>query len=53
MMWWNFVARDRDELTAAYLAWVDRDERYGTVTSSLAAIDAPVPFWLHGERAPA
>ena len=53
IMWWNFVARDRDELTAAYLAWVERDERYGTVASSLAAIDAPVPFWLHGERAPA
>ncbi|MDE2281789.1 MAG: pirin family protein [Actinomycetales bacterium] len=51
-MWWNFVARNRDELTAAYFAWVERDERYGTVASPLAAIDAPVPFWLHSERAP-
>lgn len=51
LMWWNFVARTRDELTAAYLAWVDRDDRYGSVASTLAPIDAPVPFWLHGEHA--
>ncbi len=50
MMWWNFVARTREELTVAYLAWVDRAERFGSVRSALAPIDAPVPFWLHGER---
>ena len=50
-MWWNFVARNRDELTAAYLAWVDRDERFGTVASTLAPIDAPVPFWLRAGEA--
>ncbi len=50
MMWWNFVARSRDELTAAYLAWAGRDERFGKVSSRFASIDAPVPFWLHGER---
>ena len=51
MMWWNFVARNRDELTAAYHAWLDRGERFGSVASGFAPIDAPIPFWLHGERA--
>jgi hypothetical protein len=50
LMWWNFVARSRDELSDAYLAWIDRAERFGSVTSAFAPIDAPVPFWLHGER---
>jgi quercetin 2,3-dioxygenase len=45
-MWWNFVARDRTELTAAYRAWEDRTERFGTVPSKLARIDAPRPPWL-------
>ena len=48
-MWWNFVARSRDELTIAYLDWKNRDERFGTVASALASIDAPVPFWLRAE----
>ena len=46
-MWWNFVARDRDELTAAWRAWQDRDtDRFGDVPSELARIDAPRPPWL-------
>lgn len=45
-MWWNFVARDRDELTAAYEDWRDRTDRFGDVPSSLERIDAPVPPWL-------
>ena len=48
-MWWNFVARNRDELTEAYRAWANRDERFGTVASPLAEIDAPVPYWLRAE----
>lgn len=46
VMWWNFVARDRDEIAAAYAAWRDRDERFGGVDSRLARIPAPVPPWL-------
>ncbi len=50
LMWWNFVARQRDELEAAYRSWATRDGRFGVLTSALAPIEAPVPFWLraHG-----
>jgi redox-sensitive bicupin YhaK (pirin superfamily) len=45
-MWWNFVARDRDELTRAWRDWNDRTERFGTVASPLARIEAPAPPWV-------
>jgi redox-sensitive bicupin YhaK (pirin superfamily) len=45
-MWWNFVARDRDELTAAWHDWQDRTDRFGEVASQLARIDAPPPPWV-------
>ncbi len=45
MMWWNFVARSRDELDAAYRSWRDGEERFGRVRSTLPTIGAPVPFW--------
>lgn len=44
-MWWNFVARTRHEIDAAYDAWVHGDERFSTVTSDLARIGAPTPYW--------
>ncbi|MFT4298079.1 MAG: hypothetical protein QM597_00335 [Aeromicrobium sp.] len=34
VMWWNFVARDHDEIVAAREAWMDRDAaaaRFGRV----------------------
>jgi redox-sensitive bicupin YhaK (pirin superfamily) len=46
-VWWNFVLRSQDEVTEAYSAWHDSDDRFGTVASALARIDAPVPPWLH------
>jgi len=46
MMWWNFVARDRDEITDAWRSWNSRDERFGQVASPLARIEAPAPPWL-------
>ena len=46
VMWWNFVARDRDEITDAWRSWNARDERFGTVASPLARIEAPAPPWL-------
>ena len=45
-MWWNFVARDRDEVTAAWREWRDRTDRFGEVPSSLEGIEAPVPPWV-------
>lgn len=44
-MWWNFVGRNHDELTAAYRDWQRDDERFGTVASELARIPAPAPPW--------
>jgi len=46
-MWWNFVARSKEEITEAWKAWQGHDlERFGTVPSKLARIDAPAPPWL-------
>ncbi|MDH5505114.1 MAG: pirin family protein [Acidimicrobiia bacterium] len=46
-MWWNFVARTRDELTEAWQDWQNRNtDRFGEVNSSLARIDAPPPPWI-------
>lgn len=45
-MWWNFVARSREELTAAWRDWQRRSERFGEVASRSARIDAPRPPWL-------
>jgi redox-sensitive bicupin YhaK (pirin superfamily) len=45
-MWWNFVARDRDELTRAWRDWNERTERFGHVASPLARIEAPPPPWV-------
>jgi quercetin 2,3-dioxygenase len=45
-MWWNFVARDRDEITAAWRSWNARDERFGHVASPLDRIEAPPPPWV-------
>jgi quercetin 2,3-dioxygenase len=48
-MWWNFVARDRDELTTAWREWQDRTDRFGAVPSKLARIEAPRPPWVPGD----
>jgi redox-sensitive bicupin YhaK (pirin superfamily) len=45
LMWWNFVARERDEIDAAYDAWHRDDGRFGGVDSPLARIPAPPPTW--------
>jgi quercetin 2,3-dioxygenase len=49
-MWWNFVARTKDEMTAAWRAWQNHDtDRFGPVPSKLARLDAPRPPWLPPE----
>jgi quercetin 2,3-dioxygenase len=45
LMWWNFVARSRDELDAAYRQWEAGGPRFGRLRSPLARIPAPPPFW--------
>ena len=45
-MWWNFVARSRDEIDSAYLSWSEPDGRYGEVHSGLARIETPPPYWM-------
>lgn len=45
LMWWNYVARTRDEVTEAHRAWSSGDERFGTVASPLARIDVAGPPW--------
>lgn len=44
-MWWNFVARSRDEVTAMRESWQRGDDRFGRVASALVRIDAPAPYW--------
>jgi redox-sensitive bicupin YhaK (pirin superfamily) len=46
LMWWNFVARTREEMEVAYRDWQAHAARFGTVRSDLARIDAPRPQWL-------
>ncbi|HET9731409.1 MAG TPA: pirin family protein [Acidimicrobiales bacterium] len=43
LMWWNYVARTREEITAAHRAWSSRSPRFGTVPSPLAPMDTPGP----------
>jgi quercetin 2,3-dioxygenase len=45
LMWWNFVARNRDELEAAYRDWQRDTGRFGRFTSPLPRIPAPPPYW--------
>ena len=48
VMWWNFVARSRDEIDAAYASWRDQDDRFGSVRSTLPRIPASAPYWQQG-----
>ena len=46
-MWWNFVARSKEELTQAWVDWRDyNDDRFAPVPSGLERIDAPKPMWV-------
>jgi hypothetical protein len=46
VMWWNFVARSREELSDAYRGWVQGDGRFGRVPSSLERVAVDPPPWL-------
>ncbi|WP_045876170.1 pirin family protein [Pseudofrankia sp. DC12] len=45
VMWWNFVASTRAELTTSFQQWEARDERFGPVASELGRVPAPSPPW--------
>jgi hypothetical protein len=45
LMWWNFVARSRGEIEAAYRDWRDDTGRFGPVASPLPRIPASAPYW--------
>jgi redox-sensitive bicupin YhaK (pirin superfamily) len=46
LMWWNFVARTRDEMELAYRDWQSESERFGPVASDLPRMGAPRPGWM-------
>ena len=45
MMWWNYVARTRQEILDAHQSWMTNDGRFGRVDSTLARIEVPPPPW--------
>jgi redox-sensitive bicupin YhaK (pirin superfamily) len=45
VMWWNFVARTREEIDRASTEWQASSDRFGQVASTLPRIPAPVPSW--------
>jgi quercetin 2,3-dioxygenase len=44
-MWWNFVARTRDEVTEARRQWAEGDSRFGSVRSKMSRIEVGPPPW--------
>lgn len=46
LMWWNYVARTEDEVTAAHDAWLARSDRFPGFTSSLDRIEPSPPPWV-------
>ena len=45
LMWWNYVARTRDEITAAHADWMSSADRFGRVASPLDRIVTAGPPW--------
>ena len=44
-MWWNYVARTRQEVDDANQAWAEGSDRFGDPGSPLDRIAAPTPPW--------
>jgi redox-sensitive bicupin YhaK (pirin superfamily) len=52
LMWWNYVARTREEISAAHRDWTSRSDRFPVPPSSLDPIDVGGPPWQSaGEHA--
>jgi redox-sensitive bicupin YhaK (pirin superfamily) len=45
LMWWNYVARERDEITRAHREWTSSSPRFGRVASPIAHIHTGPPPW--------
>jgi redox-sensitive bicupin YhaK (pirin superfamily) len=45
LMWWNFVARTKEEVSEARREWTAGTERFGTVRSHLDRIEVGPPPW--------
>jgi redox-sensitive bicupin YhaK (pirin superfamily) len=45
LMWWNFVARSRDEIVDAHADWLTRSDRFGVVASTLSRVEVGPPPW--------
>ena len=48
LIWWNYVARSKDEVELAGQEWNAQAERFGCVDSTLARIASPLPPWKTG-----
>jgi redox-sensitive bicupin YhaK (pirin superfamily) len=48
LMWWNYVARTRDEIDGAHRHWLGAHPRFGTVASPLPRITVGDPPWAAG-----
>jgi quercetin 2,3-dioxygenase len=48
LMWWNFVARTREEIATAARQWRSQDPRFGRVASPLARLRVPPLPWRVG-----
>ena len=47
LMWWNYVARTREEIEQAHAEWMSASDRFGQVDSSLPRIEVAPPPWVH------
>jgi redox-sensitive bicupin YhaK (pirin superfamily) len=45
LMWWNFVARTREEIVDAHRSWAADDSRFGPVESPLPRMTVGPPPW--------
>lgn len=45
VMWWNYVARSRQEIVDAHADWTAADERFGSVATHLPPIHVDPPPW--------
>jgi len=48
LIWWNYVARSKDEVELAGQDWNAQTERFGRVDSTLTRIPSPIPPWKTG-----
>jgi redox-sensitive bicupin YhaK (pirin superfamily) len=46
VMWWNFVARTRDEIIDAWSGWTNGGARFAPVESPLPRIETGPPSWM-------